>query len=69
MTHCFKDNQKSYSFRIELTSGSKIHLCGIGHHDSAKWIQDIRHETENIENKQEYEIISSKRHYMSHNES
>jgi hypothetical protein len=56
-----EDNQKSYSFRIELTSGSKIHLCGIGHHDSAKWIQDIRHEiNENHEkqNKQEYDIIS-----------
>ena len=35
----FQDHLKNHSFRLELSNGQRMHLCGFNHHDSAKWIQ------------------------------
>ena len=44
-----------------MVDGQKIHLCGLTHHDSAKWIQDIRHEIDNtIRDQADFEILTSK---------
>ena len=44
-----------------MVDGQKIHLCGLTHHDTAKWIQDIRHEIDHaVRDRQDYVILTSK---------
>ena len=56
-----KEKIKPNAFRIDMFNGSKIYLCGYSHHDSAKWLNDLRQEIETVTNKDEsdqYEVLS-----------
>ena len=44
-----------------MVDGQKIHLCGLTHHDTAKWIQEIRHEIDHaVRDRQDYVILTSR---------
>ena len=51
---------KPNAFRLILHDGSLVHLCGLSHHDSAKWVSDLRAEIENaqLKEEQEFEVLS-----------
>lgn len=49
-----------------MHNGHCIHLCGYSHHDSAKWVADIRQEIENVKNVEEhdFEVLSGTSQYF-----
>lgn len=51
---------KAYCFRIEMHQRKSLFVCGYSHHDSAKWVADLRYEIEHFgaADANGYEVIS-----------
>merc|ERR1719223_1115570 len=61
MTDVIEDEKmKPFCFRIEIRGRKSLFLCGYSHHDSAKWVADLRYEIEHFGSNQSnhFEIIS-----------
>ena len=54
------EKMKPFCFRIEIRGRKSLFLCGYSHHDSAKWVADLRYEIEHFGSNQSnhFEIIS-----------
>ena len=63
----FQEKIKPNAFRLILHDGSFVHLCGFSHHDSAKWVSDLRADIENVQLKeeQEFEVLSGDSKFFS----
>ena len=67
-TFSFQEKIKPNAFRLILHDGSFVHLCGFSHHDSAKWVSDLRAEIENaqLKEEQEFEVLSGDLNFFLH---
>ena len=59
----FQEKLKPNAFRIDFHNGNRLHLCGYSHHDSAKWVADIRQEIETMKDaaEQDFEVVSGRK--------
>ncbi|CAG5098492.1 Oidioi.mRNA.OKI2018_I69.XSR.g15718.t1.cds [Oikopleura dioica] len=54
------EKMKPFCFRVEIRGRKSLYLCGYSHHDSAKWVADLRYEIEHFGSAESnhFEVIS-----------